>query len=120
MVTIIPAPSLIRNGSTQAAVVKTCKVAAPEGRLLEAFQSSGSEHGVPARNVGACWVEFAAIEMHVNGDRSKNTGLTGKGWELRDVNIDPLYRFITSRNWNLTLTLRKARHREQHHDCKMK
>jgi hypothetical protein len=26
-----------------------------------------------------------------NGDRSQNTGLTGKRWKLRDANIDPLY-----------------------------
>jgi hypothetical protein len=32
---------------------------------------------MPAHEVGACWVEFATLEAHFNGDRSKNTGLTG-------------------------------------------
>ena len=66
---------------------------------------------MPADNVGACWVEFAAIEAHFNGDRSKNTGLAGKWWELRDADINPLYRFVVGRGWNLILTLRKAGHR---------
>jgi hypothetical protein len=89
------------------------KVAAVEDRLFEAFHSCRSEHGMPAHKVGACWIKFAALEAHFNGDRSQNTGLTGKRWKLRNPDIDPLYGLLVGRYWNLILTLRKARHREQ-------
>jgi len=65
--------------------------AAAKGRLLEAFHSCRSEHGMPAHKVRACWVEFAAFEAHFNGDRSQNTGVTGKRWKPRNPDIDPLY-----------------------------
>src|ERR1700736_3662904 len=81
-----------------------------------AFHRRRSEHGMPAHNVGAGGIECAAIEMHFNGDYSKNAGLQGEAWKLWDANIDPLYRLVVSRDWNLILTLRKAGHREERYD----
>ncbi len=49
------------------------KVAAPEGRLLEAFQSCGGEHGVSAHNGGLAGSSFAAFR--------RRPGWDGKGWD---------------------------------------
>jgi hypothetical protein len=54
------------SGSTLAELViygrlRIGKVAAPEGRLFEAFHRSSIEQSMPAHNVGAGWVEFAAF-----------------------------------------------------------